>query len=216
MRAVHWTLKLVRVAAVLLLCTSAFVAAVRDRKFYKILDVDEKASEKDIKKAYKKAALCAPDDAHSPGTCRSASRAATAHAARSRNSLIHLDALVVLLRGRSGHSSAWHGTAVAQPGGRPPPFPRPCTCPEPPPPCRKWHPDRNQDNKEKAEKKFQEIANAYEVLSDPEKRKAYDQVQLAHTPLSTAHSSVLHTGCSVPRMSSLGVIRRPAQQQFRP
>jgi DnaJ-class molecular chaperone len=42
--------------------------------------------------------------------------------------------------------------------------------------CRKWHPDRNPDNKEEAEKKFQEIANAYEVLSDSEKRKTYDQV----------------------------------------
>ncbi|KAK9806036.1 hypothetical protein WJX73_007755 [Symbiochloris irregularis] len=39
----------------------------------------------------------------------------------------------------------------------------------------KWHPDRNIDNKEKAEKKFEEVAEAYEVLSDREKRKMYDQ-----------------------------------------
>ncbi|KAJ3095375.1 hypothetical protein HK100_005845 [Physocladia obscura] len=39
----------------------------------------------------------------------------------------------------------------------------------------KWHPDRNPDKKELAEKKFKELAEAYEVLSDAEKRKIYDQ-----------------------------------------
>ena len=43
---------------------------------------------------------------------------------------------------------------------------------------RKWHPDRNKDNKEKAEKKFTEIAAAYETLMDPDKRQVYDQVRL--------------------------------------
>lgn len=39
----------------------------------------------------------------------------------------------------------------------------------------KWHPDRNRDNQEEANKKFQEINKAYNVLSDQRKRQIYDQ-----------------------------------------
>jgi len=39
----------------------------------------------------------------------------------------------------------------------------------------KWHPDKNPDNKEVAEQKFMEISNAYEILSNADKRKIYDQ-----------------------------------------
>lgn len=38
-----------------------------------------------------------------------------------------------------------------------------------------WHPDRHKDEKEAAEKRFKEINEAYQVLSDSQKKSAYDQ-----------------------------------------
>lgn len=46
-----------------------------------------------------------------------------------------------------------------------------------------WHPDRHKDNKEEAEKQFKEINEAYQVLSDSQKKSAYDQFgHAAFTP----------------------------------
>ncbi|MBI2819630.1 MAG: molecular chaperone DnaJ [Acidobacteria bacterium] len=38
-----------------------------------------------------------------------------------------------------------------------------------------WHPDKNPDNKKESEEKFKEAAEAYSVLSDPQKRSQYDR-----------------------------------------
>lgn len=38
-----------------------------------------------------------------------------------------------------------------------------------------WHPDKNADNAEEAEKKFMDIAEAYEILGDDEMRTKYDR-----------------------------------------
>eukprot|EP00163_Fabomonas_tropica_P007121 TRINITY_DN16775_c0_g1_i1.p1 TRINITY_DN16775_c0_g1~~TRINITY_DN16775_c0_g1_i1.p1 ORF type:complete len:319 (+),score=97.62 TRINITY_DN16775_c0_g1_i1:186-1142(+) len=39
----------------------------------------------------------------------------------------------------------------------------------------KWHPDKNPNNREHAELKFKEVAESFDVLSDPKKRAVFDQ-----------------------------------------
>jgi len=39
----------------------------------------------------------------------------------------------------------------------------------------KFHPDKNRDNRDAAEKRFKEISEAYEVLTDPDKRGVYER-----------------------------------------
>lgn len=55
----------------------------------------------------------------------------------------------------------------------------------------KYHPDKNPDDSE-AESKFKEAAEAYDVLSNPEKKSRYDQ--FGHQAFSGAGSGGFHAG----------------------
>ena len=50
--------------------------------------------------------------------------------------------------------------------------------------ARKYHPDLNKDHPKEAEEKFKEAAEAYDVLSNPDKRARYDQ--FGHAGMSGA------------------------------
>ena len=50
--------------------------------------------------------------------------------------------------------------------------------------AKKFHPDMNKDDKARAEEKFKEVSEAYEVLADPQKRQKYDRY--GHAGVSNA------------------------------
>lgn len=50
----------------------------------------------------------------------------------------------------------------------------------------KWHPDKNPNSQDDATKKFKEISEAYEVLSDEKKKKVTDYQRV------NSNSSIFH------------------------
>ncbi|CAF1048307.1 unnamed protein product [Didymodactylos carnosus] len=55
-----------------------------------------------------------------------------------------------------------------------------------------WHPDRNKTSN--AEEKFKLIKQAYEILSDEQKRKEYDEEQLRQKNVASTHCTTSTTG----------------------
>lgn len=55
----------------------------------------------------------------------------------------------------------------------------------------KWHPDKNPEKKERAERNFKRIAQAYEVLSDGKRRAEYDKHGLTK-PTNNHHNNYHH------------------------
>ena len=60
--------------------------------------------------------------------------------------------------------------------------------------ARKWHPDKNPENREEAEKMFHDIAEAYEVLTDPEKKRLYDAGEDPNDPNARARANPFGAG----------------------
>ena len=54
--------------------------------------------------------------------------------------------------------------------------------------AKKWHPDKNQSNKKKAEEKFKEVSAAYKILCDEKLRREYD-ASLIQKPTKTRFAS---------------------------
>ncbi len=77
----------------------------------------------------------------------------------------------------------------------------------------KWHPDKNPDNKASAEVRFKEISEAFQVLSDGNKREVYDRYghQVSLSPVAAAGYEM-----PVPYRAQCRIPCRPTSLQPRP
>src|SRR5512137_126020 len=69
--------------------------------------------------------------------------------------------------------------------------------------ARKYHPDVNPGDK-KAEEKFKEISEANDVLSDPKKRKIYDQLGFYSDNIDPATADAYARGGGQPGAGGFG------------
>ncbi|PIA15821.1 DnaJ-domain-containing protein, partial [Coemansia reversa NRRL 1564] len=80
-----------------------------------------------------------------------------------------------------------------------------------------WHPDKNPDNLEVATERFQQVSQAYSVLSDPSTRERYDRygesgLKQGFRPQSDSYSS---SGPAGAHQGGPGFHFRPAEDVFR-
>ena len=67
----------------------------------------------------------------------------------------------------------------------------------------KWHPDRNPQKKQEAEEKFREATEAYSILSDPQKRAAFDRFGYAGFRAAGSRAESIRPSSTSFRISSV-------------